>query len=430
MTQGAGLVTLGGADLVQPALHLLGLTISVPSFPGIGNTWVVAALFFAHIVIAEFTLGAVTLGVGMEAYALRSGRPFAWRYAQRAVSVYYLLFSLGATFAVFVVVLLIALWATEWGTLINILLPVIGLAFGLFLVLVPQLVIYRNSFGRMRPGLHLALGISVVVWQTLFMFLIVGLDSYLITPPPGQTGFGIFLNPSYLPLVGHRLVGNVSWTALFLAGFATLMARRTADPAEHEFQFWAARVNLRIGLLTALLMPLDGFFLVLVIRYNQLGYFDNLVGTYGTYMVVQEALLGAILVGGNIALTGENGGLRSSALGQVATAVVFAGMVVACLPSAVIGPDILALRYAGLACAVIVTALHLAVRWRPRGLLTQVVLGPMLRRSLVLVGVVSMATALYMGYIKEQARGTYAVYGVLQQSDAGGRFNAPGNLYP
>lgn len=422
---------LGAAHLSSIAAPaLLGFTITVPQFPGIGNTWIVAALFFAHIVIAEYSLGAITLAAGMEGYAVRSGSRFARRYAERAATSYYLIFSLGATFAVFVVVVLIGLWATEFGSLINTFLPLVALAFGLFFVLVPQLVWYRHSFGKMRPRLHLLLGVSVAAWQTLFMVLIVGIDSYLMTPVAGRTGFGDLINPSYLPLLVHRLIGNVSWTALLLAGVAALLARRSADPAEHEFQFWAARVNLRIGLLAALLMPVDGFVLVLVLHDTQLGYFDNLVGTFGNYMIAQEVLVGAILVGGNIALTGESGGFRRAGLGRLATVVVALGMVIACMPSAVIGPGILALRYVGLGVAVAVTALHLVLRWNPRGLVAQAVRGVTLRRSLVLIGVASMATALFMGYIKEQARGSYAIYGVLQQADAGGHFNAPGNLYP
>jgi hypothetical protein len=105
-------------------------------------------------------------------------------------------------------------------------------------------------------------------------------------------------------------------------------------------------------------------------------------------------------------------------------------MVVACLPASVITPGILALRYVGLGLAVVVTAVHVVLRWNPSGLLIQAVRGVTLRRSLVLVGVVSMVTALYMGFIKEQARGDYVVYGVLTQSSAHGRFLPPTSDYP
>jgi hypothetical protein len=409
-------------------MNPLSFSVTIPTFPGIGNTWIVAALFFGHIALAEFSVGAIMLAVALEGYAVRSGSAFALRYARAATNSYYLVFSLGATFAVFAVATLGGLWGKETGLLVNVFLPLVGLAFGLFFVLAPLLVWYRNTFGRMRQPHHLVLGGFVAAWQTLFVVLIVGLDSFLITPK--DASFASVLNATYLPLLAHRLVGNVAWTALLFAGIAALLARRSADPREHEFQFWAARINLRIGLIATLLMPIDGFFFVLVLHNVQIGYFDNLVGSFGNYMVAQEALVGAILIGGNIALAAENGGWRRAPGAQVATAVTALGMAVACLPAAVIPPGIIALRYTGLAVAVVVTALHLALRWNPRGLVTQAVRGVTLRRSLVLIGVVSMSTALFMGYIKEQARGDYAVYGVLTQASAHGRFNPSPQLYP
>ena len=417
-----------------PAAHgaavapLLGFTVTIPTFPGIGDAWIVGALFLAHIALAEFSVGAITLAAAMEGYGLRSGNPDARRYARAAANSYYLVFSLGATFAIFAVVALVGLFGNGTGTLVNRFLPLVGLAFGLFIVLAPLLVWYRNSFGRMRDRSHFILGCCVAAWQTLFVVLIVGLDGFLITPD--NASFASVLNPTYVPLLVHRLIGNVGWTALLLAGLATLLARRSSDGEEHRFQFWAARVNLRIGMVATLLMPIDGFILVLVLHNVQFGYFDSLVGTYGNYMIAQEVLVGAILVGGNIALAGERGGFRSSRIAQAATLLTALGMVVACLPASVITPSILALRYVGLALAVVITALHLAWRWNPSGLLIQAVRGVTLRRSLVLVGVASMVTALYMGFLKEQARGNYVVYGVLTQTSAHGRFLPPTSDYP
>ena len=432
MTQPGALGLIAGAAASPHAPvaagQMLGLTVTIPTFPGIGDAWLVGALFLAHIAIAEFSVGAITLAAAMEGYALRSGRADARRYARAAANSYYLVFSLGATFAIFAVVALVGLFGNGAGTLINRFLPLVGLAFGLFIVLAPLLVWYRNSFGRMRDRNHFLLGCCVAGIQTLFMVLIVGLDGFLITPD--NASFASVLNPVYVPLLIHRLIGNVGWTALLLAGLATLLARRTADAEEHRFQFWAARVNLRIGLVATLMMPIDGFALVLVLHNVQIGYFDSLVGAYGNYMIAQEALVGAILVGGNVALAGENGGFRSSRFAQVATVITAVGMVVACLPASVITPNILALRYIGLGLAVLVTAVHVARRWNPSGLVIQAVRGVTLRRSLVLVGVVSMVTALYMGFIKEQARGDYAVYGVLTQSSAHGRFLPPTSDYP
>ena len=100
---------IAGAAAVRPrpggaAGQMLGFTVTIPSFPGIGDAWLVGALFLAHIAIAEFSVGAITLAAAMEGYALRSGSAYARRYARAAANSYYLVFSLGATFAIFAVV--------------------------------------------------------------------------------------------------------------------------------------------------------------------------------------------------------------------------------------------------------------------------------------------------------------------------------------
>ena len=416
---------------------MLGLVVPQQQFPLLGNGLVVGILFLMHIAVAEFSVGAVTLGVVMEWRSLRPGRAREARYARAAVNSYYLVFSLGVTLAVFAVVLLLGLWSNEIGTLINLFLPLVAFAFGLFLVLAPLLVWYRNSWNRLEPRVHATLGTAVATLQTLFVFLIVGLDAYLITP--FNSGFlSAVINPPYWPLLLHRLIGNVSWTALLFAAWAAWKLRGAAGE-ERSYQGWAASVNLRIGLTTALLMPVDGFVLVYVISAFQPGFFDQLVGGATAWMMVlQEAFVAVVLVGGNLALAYEtrwSGGTP----GRIDRAAVFgslAGMVVACLPAAVIPPQIVALRYAGLGVAVLVTAAHLAVRWRSPAQTVAALPDTgarairLARPALITVGTFAMLTALLMGVIKESARGTYAVYGEVTQAQAQQPFNPPAELYP
>jgi hypothetical protein len=51
------------------------------------------------------------------------------------------------------------------------------------------------------------------------------------------------------------------------------------------------------------------------------------------------------------------------------------------------------------------------------------------RRALVACGVFSVMLALLMGYMKETARGPYAINGELTQQDAHGQWN-PQGIYP
>jgi len=415
---------------------MLGLQVSPPQFPVLGNGLPLAILFLLHITIAEFSVGAITLAVGMEWRSVSTGDPWALRYARAAANSFYLVFSLGATLAVFAVVLLTGLWGNVFGQIVNSFIPLVAFAFGLFFVLVPLLVWYRNSFGRMDARNHAILGTSVAVFQTLFVVLIVGIDAYLITP--FNSGLlAATLNPPYWPLLIHRLIGNVSWTALFFAAYAAVKMRGNADDRERAFQAWAARVNLRIGLGLALLMPVDGFALIVVLHNTQAGFFDNLVsGGSAWMMVLQEAFVAVVLIGGNVALEADarGDGAGRSTLGTLSVPITAAGMTIACLPAAVLPSQVLALRYVGLGIAVVVTAAHLVARLqvsRERALQSTHAPGLVAaRRALVTVGVFSLATALLMGVIKEHARGSFALYGELTQAAAQQQYNPPGNLYP
>lgn len=259
-----------------PLDRMLALQVSPPEFPWLGNSVPVGILFLLHVAVAEFSVGAVTLAVIMEWRALVTKDPRPWRYAHSAVNSVYFVFSLGATLAVFAVVLLFGLWGNDFGRLANVLWPLLALAFGLFFLIAPLLTVYRNTWQRLNPRTHAILGTVVAGLLTLFVFLIVGLDAYLITPFNGGL-WDVTLNAAYWPLLVHRLIGNVSWTALFLAAYAAVKLRRSTDDGERAFQGWAAHLNLRIGLGLALLMPIEGLILSYVLQNAQPGFFTNLV---------------------------------------------------------------------------------------------------------------------------------------------------------
>ena len=417
---------------------MLALQVTTPNFPGLGNNASVGIVFLIHILIAEFSLGAITLAVAAEWHFVLTGDVRSSRYARALANSYYLVFSLGATFAVFALVLLTGLWAREIGELVNKFLWLAGLAILLFFVLTPLLVWYRNTATSMAPVRHARLGTAVLALQTFFMVLIVGIDAYLINPVDAGLTEPVF-NPVYWPLLVHRLIGNVSWTALFCAAYAAIRLRaRGGDPAEGAFQAWAARVNVRVGLLTGVLMPVVGFILILLIRQSEPGYFTNLVsGDTASFMVAQECLVGAMFIGGNIALASEDGGPREwhPAVWALIVAVI-AGMTVATLPSTVLGGGVNALRYWGLGVATVLTAGHTLVRLRGTrrrqndavrltGAVTRTG-----RNALLTVGTVAVLTSLLMGYIKEHARGDYAVYGELRQVDAHKPYTPTQSLYP
>ena len=421
----------------------LALRVAPPDFPVVGNSVPIAFFFILHIAIAEYSLGAIAIAPVMELHAVRSGDPRAMRYARALANSYYLVFSLGATLAVFAVVLMTGIWGRAWASLLNVFLPLVGLLFALFLVLVPLLVVYRNTFGRLRPSTHVALGFTVFALQALFVVGITALDSYLITPRHAGTLGGLG-NPPYWPLLVHRFAGSVSWAALFLAGFAALQLRRAGAEEERVFQAWAARINVRIGLLFAVVMPLDGFVLVEVLKHSQQGFFDNLVNGQAAWLfIVQELLFGGLLLAGNLALALETphpDGLDGP--GRLALSVVGVGMLIGILPAQIIPSGVVLLRYLGIGAAVVATLLHVLHRTAGGRAMPALTPAPgaamalpytgsaRARSSLVVAGVLGVTTALLMGYMKEEARSNYTVYGELTLQQGHEVFNPGPGIFP
>ncbi|HXA29513.1 MAG TPA: cytochrome ubiquinol oxidase subunit I [Candidatus Angelobacter sp.] len=421
--------------------HVIGLDVSLPTWPVVGDHFPVAVMFTLHIAVAELSLGLITLAAFFETRALRTGNAWHLRYARAASNTYYLIFSLGATLAVFAVTIIIGLWGPVWGVLLNRFFALFGIAFGLFFIIVPLLVVYRNSWERMAPRRHAMLGWALLFFQTLFMAMMVVLDSYLIDPAQSGVLRGV-LNPPFLPLLLHRLIGNVSWTALVLAAFAALRMARSGDEGERAFQSWAARINLRIGVGTGILMPVAGFALLEVLRTSVPRYFGNLVASPDHLFVFQAALLGMTFVAANVALAWERP-LRFGAdgVGRLCVGLAILLFAVGLLPASVLGPDIYWIRYAAIGAGLVVTLIHLLVRSAP--LQRSPVPAPapgaaavlpfsahaVARRALLACAVFSVMLALLMGYMKETARGPYAINGELTQQDAHGQWN-PQGIYP
>jgi hypothetical protein len=111
------------------------------------------------------------------------------------------------------------------------------------------------------------------------------------------------------------------------------------------------------------------------------------------------------------------------------------------LPASVLGTDVYWIRYAAIGAGLVVTLLNLMLRSAP--LQRSPVPAPapgaaavlpyathaVARRALAACGVFAVMLSLYMGYMKETARGPYVINGELTQQDAHGVWN-PQGIYP
>src|ERR671935_2739755 len=200
------MILAGSFSVNQPAIQL----------PFITNRWALGAIFLIHIIFGSFTMGSLVLGPTYEWIGLRREDPRFERYARALGNVNLKIFSLGATLGGFAVLVMSALYGKFFVTLITIFFWPSVIAFSIWFLTLGGLLLYNLRWDRFltRKGLHIAIGYATAGTEHIFLFVIVALDSYMLTP---GSGVGAFFNASYWPELGHRFVGNLSWASFFIA---------------------------------------------------------------------------------------------------------------------------------------------------------------------------------------------------------------------
>ncbi len=385
---------------------LSSLVTPVPKLPfgTLGAQLAIGAVFLIHIALVGFILAAAALAPVMEAAGQRrGGDPNCLRYAHGLARSVLYLYSLGATWAVFGVVLLTGLYGRLIATLLNQLLLPLTIAFASFFIGVPLLILYVYGWDRLGPRLHLAVGFAFAAIQYVFLFFIVQLDGYALTP---GSAVGVGFTPSYPWLVLHYAAANLSWAPLLLAGIAVWRARRAGARPEATYHRWAARVNFAIGSVFLMAQPITGFLLAEAIKSSAQPAFDNLfIFNSAALFIGQVALLAAVVLGANLVFWRHEGGGSQSQTGATLTIVALAGMAGTALPAAIIPSNLVALRYVALLVAFLATAANL---WRYLGSIRHGRaaggINPVAGRLIGLVGVCALVLSLYMGVIKENAK--------------------------
>ncbi|MGH7610981.1 MAG: cytochrome ubiquinol oxidase subunit I, partial [Candidatus Dormibacteria bacterium] len=375
------------------------LAIANPRLPlgTLGAELAIGTVFLFHIALVGFILAAAGLSPFMELAALRrGGDEMCLRYAKRLSHSVLYLYSLGATWAVFAVVLLAGLYGRLVATLLNQLLLPLTIAFASFFIGIPLLLLYVYGWDRLGPRLHLAVGFLFALFQYAFLFFIVQLDSYALNP--GSAVASPF-SPSYPWLLLHYAGANLSWGALLLAAIAVWRGRRAKSPGEVAYQRWAARVNFAIGSVFLMAQPVTGFILAESIKGSSVPAYDNLfIFNSAALFIGQVALLAVVVLGANLVFWRHHQGAGGGTL----TVIALLGMAGTVLPAGIIPSQVVALRYVALLIAFLATAANLGLyvrSLRQRG--TDFQLQPLAARAIAVVGVCALGLSLYMGVIKE-----------------------------
>src|SRR5437764_11190178 len=288
--------------------------------PFITNRWAVGFCFPAHIVFGSCTMGPLVLGPTYEWIGLRREDPRFERYARALGNVNLKIFSLGATLGGFAVIVLTALYPTFFVSLITLFFWPVVVAFSIWFLTLGGILLYNLRWDRfrLRKGTHILIGYATAATEHIFLFIIVALDSYLLTPRAGQ-GLSAFFNPSYWPELGHRFVGNLSWASFFIAAVAAIYAAASRIQANRLYFHWAARTSLVVGFTTLVVQIALGAVFVETIKQGSPGAFQySMQGPFAWLWLLQATFVAILLVGSNIYFCQS----RPTAPAPVLTAIV------------------------------------------------------------------------------------------------------------
>jgi cytochrome bd-type quinol oxidase subunit 1 len=403
-------------SLDQPSIQL----------PFVTNRWAVGFFFLVHIIFGSFTMGALVLGPTFEWIGVRREDPRNERYARALGNVNLKIFSLGATLGGFAVIVVTALYPRFFVTLITLFFWPAVVAFSIWFLTLGGILLYNLRWDRfrLRKGLHILLGYATAATEHIFLFIIVALDSYLLTPRSGQ-GTAAFFNPSYWPELGHRFVGNLSWASFFIAAVAAVYAAASRKPADRIYFHWAARTSLVVGFTTLIVQIVLGAVFLESIKQASPGAFHySLQGPFAWLWLLQATFIAILLVGSNLYFWQS----RPTPAAPVLTGIVVLGSLITMAPAALFPKDLFGLRYLALAIAVLVSLVHWLIS-RPR----RHAMAQDLRRSsqvtLAVTGASALLLFLLMGVIRTTARSDYTIYGVMKESDSYSIFQSPSKGY-
>jgi hypothetical protein len=394
--------------------------------PVIGTAWALGVFFLIHVLFGSFTMGTLVLAPTYELLGRRD--PRLLRLARVLGDINVKIFSLGATLAGIAVILLAAFYPTDFATLGQIFfLPLLG-AFAIWFPAIGALWWWSHGWEGLRaraPRAHIALGYTAAALDHVFLFLIVGVDSFLLTPT-GRSGRAAFFNSTFAQELGHRFIGNVSWSSLLVAGVAAIIAGVSSSAEKRAMAAWTARLSLAVGFLLLIPQAILGFLFAEGIKAGSPDAFAAIFSGAAAWLwLVQVGLLSSLLLGVNAYLSIT----RTGGVGMIATLLVLILAIAVDTPNGVYPADLFWLRYPLLACELVITALHWIlshpIREQERALGTW----PS-RMALTGTAVAALALMVLMGVIRTSARGDYAIFGQLTQNDARHLYDPASGHYP
>jgi cytochrome bd ubiquinol oxidase subunit I len=425
-------------------LALQGLELPSIEFPYLGARGLVGGVMLIHIFFATLFVGYAIGSPLLQAWSVRTRNPNFERLAHSIARFNLLTFSLGATWAVMFLVVLVGLYprvASGLFTHFFWFFPVMAMA-SMLLTLWLFYFHYYRAKNRALPK-NIAAGLAAAFFIWIWQLILTGIDTFMVTgggagnpAVPRGTGvsdigsaFDSLISPMWLTLNIHRTFGNLSWPAFAVAAWAAFMYARSKKAEDKAFYDWAGSMGVIWGTVFLLLQPFAGFFIALTMK--NLGYqagelsvpgasgpYDRLVGSGAESTFTSNLLwLNLLMVVGLFVLSNMamylGAGRHPDTAGRVP--IRFFGLLAAVAGLYSLSPiadwPFLYMRYIMIAVMVLATVGTLVTYVRGRGRFRYGSPSGWHRAALLALGILAAVVTLNMGFMKSNSRVPYTIYG-------------------
>ncbi|WDT74613.1 MAG: cytochrome ubiquinol oxidase subunit I [Candidatus Manganitrophus sp.] len=275
------------------------------NFPLIGNSLVIGLFSLLHIALASLSVGFMILAPIFE--GIGRGDRFYTQVAHRLTRFTLVTFTASLVLAVIMIELFVGLFPRTNSWMFNQFRYPIYLAIGAFFLQLFCLYPYYHFWEPIRrrsPALHRALGFLAAFFVLVWVAILDGMGSYMLTPASAEGDWANLMNPTWLPLVIHRFFGNFVFAGFAIAAYAGwMLGRGRGDPEGEAYYTSLLKIGFLIGLAALLIQPFTGLFYATQIRSASPEAYAQLIrGRYQWLVYLQFVLIAFLFTGSHLIL--------------------------------------------------------------------------------------------------------------------------------
>ena len=149
-----------------------------------------------------------------------------------------------------------------------------------------------------RKGVHLYMGILLNIFGTLIMMLANSWVSFMMSPSGVDqkgafigTAIDALLNPLWIPLAMHRMMGNIAFGGFIAGAYAAVKFIGAKTDEERAHYDWMGYISNFVGIAGLLPLPFAGYYFGREVYSNSAVMGNNMMGGDFSWTFIMQAML-------------------------------------------------------------------------------------------------------------------------------------------